>query len=86
VRKVLELVSPTVALEAAWREAHAEWRQGAHEDGFGLEPSDDITSHEGFADWVSRLVHAAEVPRGPRCSYRWIVEEGSVLGGICQVK
>jgi hypothetical protein len=29
-----ELIAPTIGLEAAWREAHEEWGQGAHEDGF----------------------------------------------------
>jgi predicted acetyltransferase len=79
---VLELVVPTVALEAAWRESHAEWGGGAYEDGFGLEPSDDVTSAEGFADWVKRLIQAAHLPNGPQCTYRWIVEDGNVLGGI----
>jgi predicted acetyltransferase len=79
---VLELVVPTVALEAAWRESHAEWGPGAHEDGFGLEPSDDVTSVEGFADWANRLIEAAHAPHGARCTYRWIVEDGSVVGGI----
>lgn len=87
VLQMLELVVPTVALETAWREAHAEWGQGAHEDGFGLEPSDDVTSAEGFADWVSRLVHASTTPdwaqpENARCTYRWIVEDERVLGGI----
>jgi predicted acetyltransferase len=78
---MLELVVPAVALEAAWREAHAEWGPGAHEDGFGLDPADDVDSAEGFADWVSRLVQAAGGASG-RCSYRWIVDDGTVLGGI----
>ncbi len=87
VSQVLELVVPTVALEAAWGEAHVEWGHGAHEDGFGLQPSDDVTSAEGFADWVSRLVQASDASyeghgRDARCTYRWIVEGGSVLGGI----
>jgi predicted acetyltransferase len=79
---VLELVVPTVALEAAWRESHAEWGPGAHEDGFGLEPSDEVTSAEGFADWVNRLGQAGHAPHGQRSTYRWIVEDRSVLGGI----
>ena len=84
---MLELVVPTVALEAAWREAHDELGPGAHEDGFGLEPSDDVTSAEAFAEWVSRLVEASGTPRGAhrvnaRCTYRWIVDDESVLGGI----
>lgn len=82
VPQVLELVTPTVALEAAWRESHIEWGQGPHEDGFGLEPSDNVTSAEGFSDWVNRLVQAADAPHGPRCTYRWIVGDGSVLGGV----
>lgn len=79
---MLELIVPHVGLETAWRTAHAEWGPGLHEDGFGLEPSDDVTSAEGFSDWVARLVHAAGAPRRPRCTYRWIVENGNVLGGI----
>ena len=79
---MLELAVPAVALEAAWRESHAEWGKGAHEDGFGLTPSDHVTCAEGFADWVNRLVEAADAPRAARCTYRWIVEDGSVLGGI----
>jgi predicted acetyltransferase len=55
---------------------------GEHEDGFGLGPPDDLTSAEGFADWVSRRVQDAEAPKGQRCTYRWIVEDGSGLGGI----
>ena len=84
VGQVLELVVPTVALEAAWREAHAEWGLGTHEDGFGLDASDDVTSDEGFADWVRRLIDAASEAHDldARCSYRWIVEPGRVLGGI----
>jgi predicted acetyltransferase len=79
---VRELVVPTVALESAWRESHAEWGQGAHEDGFGLEPSDDVTSAEGFAEWVNRLIQVELRSDDPQCTYRWIVEDGSVLGGI----
>ncbi|RBY97635.1 GNAT family N-acetyltransferase [Blastococcus sp. TF02-8] len=78
-----ELVPPTVALEAAWRTASEEWWPGRHEDGFGLLPSDDVASPRGFAAWVARLL-AEEDPAGagPRCTYRWVVEGGEVLGGI----
>lgn len=79
---MLELVVPTVALEVSWRAAHAEWGPGAHEDGFGLDPADDIALADGFEGWVRRRVQAATVPDGPRCTYRWIVEDGAVLGGI----
>ena len=79
-----ELVVPDVHWEPAWRAAHAEWGHGAHEDGFGLRPSDDVASSAGFADWVSRLASAADEsrPEDGRCTYRWIVAGGVVLGGI----
>ncbi|BCW67256.1 acetyltransferase [Arthrobacter sp. NicSoilB4] len=72
-----ELIEPTGRLHAAWIEAHAEWGPGVHEDGFGLLPTDDVGSTAGFAAWVERLAGESE-----RCTYRWIVEDGQVLGGI----
>lgn len=71
-----ELISPTSALQAAWREAHAEWGPGLHEDGFGLLPGDDAGTPEGFEAWLQRLAGDTG------CTYRWIVEDGAVLGGI----
>lgn len=79
---MLALVVPSVALEAAWHDAHAEWGPGAHEDGFGLGETDDVASAEGFAAWVSSLVAAADAAPEARCTYRWIVEGPRVLGGI----
>ncbi|MEH0826007.1 MULTISPECIES: GNAT family N-acetyltransferase [unclassified Micromonospora] len=82
-----ELVAPTVRLHAAWLEARDEWGPGVHEDGFGLLPSDEVDSPTGFAAWVARLTDEAD-PAKPldagrvRCTYRWIVEDGRVLGGI----
>jgi len=79
-----ELIEPSTELHAAWLEAHDGWGPGAHEDGFGLRPSDAVRSDEGFRAWVERLsaesgrAEAAEL----RCVYRWIVENGRVLGGI----
>ncbi|MFI5937737.1 GNAT family N-acetyltransferase [Actinoplanes sp. NPDC051494] len=81
-----ELTAPTVRLHAAVLAARADWGPGSHEDGFGLRPSDEITTPEGFAAWVARLT-------GPeartRCTYRWIVEQDpapacgpQVLGAI----
>jgi predicted acetyltransferase len=70
-----ELIEPTVRLYAAWRAAHEEWGPGLHEDGFGLGTDDDVDSHVGFATWVAQLNTGAGV-------YRWIVEDGQVLGGI----
>ncbi|WP_229400679.1 GNAT family N-acetyltransferase [Micromonospora okii] len=82
-----ELVAPTVRLHAAWLAAHREWGPGLHEDGFGLSPSDDVCSPAGFAAWVARLTGQSD-PTEPlengrvRCTYRWIVEDDQVLGGI----
>jgi RimJ/RimL family protein N-acetyltransferase len=72
-----ELIPPTVGLHAAWLEARDEWGPGVHEDGFGIEPSDEVDSPAGFAAWVARL----DVGR-VRCTYRWIVEGDRVLGAI----
>lgn len=82
-----ELVAPTVRLHAAWLDAHREWGPGLHEDGFGLRPSDEVASPAGFAAWVARLVDQPDPTRPPdagrvRCTYRWIVEDDRVLGGI----
>jgi predicted acetyltransferase len=82
-----ELMAPTVCLHAAWLEARAEWGPGVHEDGFGLQPSDEVDSPAGFAAWVARLAAESD-PAKPveagrvRCTYRWIVEGDRVLGGI----
>jgi predicted acetyltransferase len=72
-----ELVAPTTRLHRAWLAAHAEWGPGQHEDGFGLVPTDEVDSPEGFAAWVARLTGAAD-----RVTCRWIVADGQVLGGI----
>ncbi|MFD7985416.1 GNAT family N-acetyltransferase [Kitasatospora indigofera] len=88
-----ELIAPTVRLHSAWLDAREEWGPGAHEDGFGLRPADEVVSPAGFAAWVARL---AEPPRRPEQGqdadqeqsvpagqvYRWIVEDGRVHGGI----
>lgn len=59
-----------------------------HEDGFGLLPSDEVDSPEGFAAFVARL-QAESHPRDPSSdgaarwtAYRWIVDSDRVLGGI----
>lgn len=71
-----ELIEPAARLHAAWLEAHEEWGPGVHEDGFGLEPGDEVESPSGFADWVAGLAERAG------CTYRWVVEGDRVLGGI----
>lgn len=82
-----ELIAPTVRLHAAWLEAHEEWGPGLHEDGFGLRTSDETGSPAGFATWVAGLVAQEDTARPARagrvhCTYRWIVENGQVLGAI----
>jgi predicted acetyltransferase len=70
-----ELIAPTVRLHRGWLEAHAEWGEGRHEDGFGLSTSDIVGSSTGFAAWVAKLTRDETV-------YRWLVEGERVLGGI----
>ena len=82
-----ELIAPTASLHAAWLDAHAEWGPGQHEDGFGLGASDEVRSPGGFAAWLARLGAqsdpATTIDAGRhRCTYRWIVEDERVLGGI----
>jgi predicted acetyltransferase len=71
-----ELITPTTGLHTAWLEARGDWGPGLHEDGFGLLPADEVDSPAGFEAWVTRLNDEA------RCTYRWIVDAESVLGGI----
>ncbi|UKD51870.1 GNAT family N-acetyltransferase [Amycolatopsis sp. FU40] len=70
-----ELLAPTVRLHRPWLAAHREWGPGLHEDGFGLSASDQVDSPAGFAAWVASLP-------GDHAVYRWLVEDGQVLGGI----
>ncbi|HEX4813459.1 MAG TPA: GNAT family N-acetyltransferase [Nonomuraea sp.] len=82
-----ELIAPTPRLRTAWLEAHAEWGPGQHEDGFGLRPSDEVQSPAGFTAWLARLADRSDpaitINLGRhRCTYRWIVEDDRVLGGI----
>lgn len=76
------LIAPTVDLHQQWLEAHREWGPGAHEDGFGLDPSDDVESSSGFAAWVKSLEQQSDPWRERRGTCRWIVEHERVLGGI----
>jgi predicted acetyltransferase len=86
-RGMPELVAPTIRLHAAWLEAHREWGPGQHEDGFGLWAADDVDSPAGFAAWVARLTAQEDLSKPVEagrvhCTYRWIVEDDQVLGGI----
>lgn len=81
---MLALIAATPALEVGWREAHDEWGAGAHEDGFGLQASDEVDNSTGFAAWVARLDGRTRQGGKPEvgCIYRWIVDGETVLGGI----
>jgi predicted acetyltransferase len=87
---VCKSVGPEAIYQAgarAWLQAHDEWGPGVHEDGFGLQPSDEVDSPAGFAAWVARLAEESD-PAKPlgagrvHCTYRWIVEGDRVLGAI----
>ncbi|MEU4394617.1 hypothetical protein [Kribbella sp. NPDC023855] len=71
------LIAPTITLHAEWLEAHEEWGPGLHEDGFGLDPTDEVNSPEGFAKWVDRVNANSE-----HATCRWIMEGDRVQGAI----
>lgn len=81
-----ELVAPTERLHVAWLEAHAEWGPGLHEDGFGLSPSDEVVSAEGFAAWIADLAKRSDPASTkvgqPQALFWWLVENARVLGGV----
>nr|WP_203589959.1 GNAT family N-acetyltransferase [Streptomyces sp. SID13031] len=70
------MIAPTTRLHLPWLEAHAEWGPGLHEDGFGLEATDQVESPEGFATWVTRLTASDDA------TCRWIVDSERVQGAI----
>jgi predicted acetyltransferase len=77
------LLAPTARLHTAFLQAHHEWGPGLHEDGFGLTLDDDVETAAGFANWVSRLTRAEDPSAGRTpATFRWIVEDDTVLGGI----
>lgn len=82
-----ELIFPTADLHKSWLEARDEWGAGAHQDGAGLQESDEVESAEGFAAWVERLRRQSDptipVEEGRvHASYWWIVEDSIYLGAI----
>lgn len=84
---MLQLIEPSTCLHAAWLECHREWGPGKHEDGFGVHASGDVDSPEGFAGWVQWLRDRDDPERAafdgrPPCRFRWMTEDGEVLGGI----
>ncbi|MGW4947603.1 GNAT family N-acetyltransferase [Actinoplanes sp. NPDC004185] len=81
-----ELIAPTARLRESWLRSRDEWG-GAHQDGAGLRPEDDVDTPDGFAAWVRRLLRdsdpAVAQPEGlVHCTYWWIVEDDEVLGAI----
>ncbi|MFD8629611.1 GNAT family N-acetyltransferase [Streptomyces hygroscopicus] len=84
---MLQLIEPTTSLYTEFQDCHADWGPGLHEDGFGIEPTDEINSSAGFTAWVDRMLRqhhpaAQPCPDHPHGSHRWIVSDGRVLGGI----
>ncbi|MBP1234497.1 putative acetyltransferase [Arthrobacter sp. PvP102] len=81
---MFELVVPDASFYPSFAESHREW-DGAHQDGAGLLPDDDVTSPEGFADWVRRLSRAERAAGAGGivpCTYRWITEGSRYVGAI----
>ncbi|NUT37496.1 MAG: GNAT family N-acetyltransferase [Hamadaea sp.] len=81
-----ELITPTVELRDAWREASADWA-GEEQHGSGLSEAFDVGADEGFAAWVAYLRQQQDetvpVAEGRvHATYWWIVEDGVVLGAI----
>jgi predicted acetyltransferase len=82
-----ELLAPTPRLHASWLAARDEWGVGAHQDGSGLGPGDDVDTAEGFAAWTEKLNRQSDTSLPPEpgrvhASYWWIVEGPDVLGAI----
>ena len=81
---MFELVVPDASFYRSFAESQREWG-GVHQDGAGLSPEDDVTTPEGFAAWVQRLVGAegvAETDGIVPCTYRWITEGPRYVGAI----
>jgi predicted acetyltransferase len=81
------LQAPAARFYQSFLEAHHEWGPGPHEDGFGLRDGEDVETAAGFAAWVSRLTRAEDPAADPgaghtHCTYRWIVEDDQIRGGI----
>ncbi|MDI2021077.1 GNAT family N-acetyltransferase [Paenarthrobacter nicotinovorans] len=78
------LVAPDASFYQSFTESHSEW-DGAHQDGAGLFPGDDVTSQKGFERWVRKLLDAERaVEKGGivPCTFRWITEGPRYVGSI----
>ncbi|TCC51177.1 GNAT family N-acetyltransferase [Kribbella capetownensis] len=81
-----ELIEPTVELRDSWLESSREWGT-ASQDGAGVWEAGDLTTVEGFAEWVERLRQQSDdsrelPPDRVHATYLWIVEDGNYLGAI----
>jgi predicted acetyltransferase len=81
-----DLIAPTARLHRSWLEARDEWA-GAHQDGSGLNDTDDVDSLAGFTAWVARLRQQSDesVPADPgrvHATYWWMVDGDTYLGAI----
>lgn len=89
VECVIELVRPTVDLADSWW-AMVDAFAGEHLHGSGFGPADrerlrdDPEAVEAWVDWLAAEERSGTaLPAGRvACSYRWIVEDGHVLGAI----
>ncbi|MFW0771721.1 GNAT family N-acetyltransferase [Paenarthrobacter nitroguajacolicus] len=78
------LVAPDTSFHQSFLESHREWA-GVHQDGAALFMADDVTSPEGFADWVGKLLGAESAPESDGivpCTYLWITEGSRYVGAI----
>ncbi|MFD3399528.1 GNAT family N-acetyltransferase [Kribbella sp. NPDC058693] len=81
-----ELIEPTAELRDSFLESSREWGD-EHQDGAGLWEATDLSTAEGFADWIERLREQSDdslqIPADRvHASYWWIVEDGTYLGAI----
>jgi len=84
VEDMFEIVPPNVAFHQSFLESHREWA-GAHQDGAAVFMADDVTSSEGFADWVGKLLDAESASEKDGivpCTYLWITEGLRYVGAI----
>ena len=78
------LVAPDPSYHQSFLESHREWA-GAHQDGAAVFMADDVTSPEGFAHWIGKLLDAENAPGKDGivpCTFRWITEGSRYVGSI----
>ncbi|MBP2268367.1 putative acetyltransferase [Pseudarthrobacter sp. PvP004] len=78
------LVAPDKSFYHSFLESHQEWA-GAHQDGAAVFMADDVTTPEGFEEWVARLLDAENTPEKDGmvpCTFRWITEHSRYVGSI----